>query len=250
MISASLCLLTACLEVKDDSNSDVAQAIEAQNEILSETKESNPELRTVALTGLIVNAFDHKEVSSASITVIAADEVIREDLVFANGEFKIDDLPSSSDITLIVSSGDDSFLTRVFFINTGYSATANTPNDIGNFEVSEANNVQVSVINKTTGLPLPSLEFTAYSHYGNSSRANKYKHISVYDEANGVYKISVPKYLNISVAASLDVNQDGEADYTPESSSHSSGNGLNFSSGISEESFTLYIEEIAPLAEV
>ena len=32
-MSASLCLLTACFEVEDNSSSDVAAAIQAQNEI-------------------------------------------------------------------------------------------------------------------------------------------------------------------------------------------------------------------------
>jgi hypothetical protein len=250
MISASLCLLSACLEVKDDSNSDVAQAIEAQNEILSAANNSSDEKSTVALTGIIVNAFDNKEVSAANITVIAADVIIQDSLAFTSGEFKIENLPASSDITLIISSNDNSFLSRTFFINTGYSNAANTTNDHGTFAVSKAIDVQVSVINKTTGLPFSALEFIAYSHYGNSSRANKYKHVSAYDAVNGVYNITLPKFINISVRANLDINKDGEVDFIPESSSNSSGNDLYFQSETSEKSFTLYLEEITPLAEV
>ena len=75
MISASLCLLTACFEVEDDSNSDVVEALQAQNEILSGTTYPINETTTatVALTGIIVNALDGKEVSTANVTIIAAD---------------------------------------------------------------------------------------------------------------------------------------------------------------------------------
>jgi len=238
------------LEVENDSNDGVVQAIEAQNQILSENNKSTDQTLSVTLTGIILNAFDKTEIPSANITVVAADVVIHENLAFTGGEFKLENLPARSDIELIISSSDDSFLARTFFINTGYAYAANTPSDIGEFLVSEGRDVQVSVMNKTTGLPLSALEFIAYSHSGNSSRANKYKHTSVYDEVNGVYKITVPKFLNIPVRANLDMNKDGEIDFIPESNSNLSGNDLYFQSATSEESFTLYLDEVTPLAEV
>jgi hypothetical protein len=253
MISASMCLLTACFEVKDDSNADVAAAIQAQNEILSETNtpytpsDVNP---SVALTGLIVNAFNGKEVSTANITVISADVVIHDSLVFESGEFKIEDLPSSSAITLIISSSDNSFLSRTFFVHTGYSNAANTANDLGMFEVSESVNVQVTVINKTTNLPFSALEFSAYSHKGISSRAVKYKHTSIYDEVNGVYNITLPKFINTGIRANLDVNGDGEADLIPELSGNLHDNDLYYPSANKQESLTIYVEDKMPLADV
>jgi hypothetical protein len=252
MISASLCLLTACFEVEDDSSSDVADAIQAQNEILSGTTYPTIETvtSTVALTGIIVNALDGKEVSKANVTIIAADEIIQERLEFIGGEFKIENLPSNSDIEVIIESSNDEFLSRVFFINTGYSNAVNTSNDFGTFGVSEANTVQVSVINKTTGLSFSNLEFIAYSHVGNSSRASKYRHVSTYDEANGVYNITLPKFINTAVRANLDLNQDGEIDFTPESNNNLSGKDLYVSSANDKESFTLYVEEKMPLAEI
>jgi hypothetical protein len=253
MISASLCLLSACFEVKDDSNADVAAAIQAQNEILSETNTPNTSSDvkpTVALMGIIVDASDNQEVSAANITVIAADVIIQDSLAFESGEFKIENLPSSSDITLIISSSDNSFLARTFFINTGYSNTENTANDYGTFKVSEAIDVQVTVINKTTGLPFSELEFMAYSHFGTSSRVNQYKHTSTYDEVNGVYNISLPKFLNVMTKANLDINKDGEVDFIPESTNNLSGNDLFFYSGSTQESFTVYLKEKKPLAEI
>jgi hypothetical protein len=238
------------LEVENDSNDGVVQALEAQNQILSENNKSTDQTLSVTLTGIILNAFDKTEIPSANITVMAADVVIHENLAFTGGEFKLENLPARADIELIISSNDDSFLPRTFFMNTGYAYAANTPSDFGEFLVSEGRDVQVSVMNKTTGLPLSALEFIAYSHSGNSSRANKYKHTSVYDEVNGVYKITVPKFLNIPVRASLDLNKDGEIDFITESNSNLSGNDLYFQSATSEESFTLYLEEITPLAEV
>jgi hypothetical protein len=115
-----MCLLTACFEVKDDSNADVAAAIQAQNEILSGTTYPAIETitSTVALTGIIVNALDGKEVSKANVTIIAADEIIQESLEFTGGEFKVENLPSNSDIEVVIESTNDDFLSRVFFINT------------------------------------------------------------------------------------------------------------------------------------
>jgi hypothetical protein len=249
LITTSLCLLTACIEVEDDSNSDVAQAIQAQNEILSGTNPTTSENSTVALTGLIVNAIDNNEVSAANITVIAADVVIQENLVFTGGEFKIENLPSSSDITLIISSSDNRFLSRTFFINTGDSNGVNTPKDYGTLTVSEATDVQVTVMNNTTGLPLPTLEFIAYSHSGTSSRANKYKHVSVYDAVNGVYNITLPKFINTGIRANLDLNGDGEVDFIPESN-NLQDNDLYYPSANKQESLTIYVEDKMPLAEV
>jgi hypothetical protein len=249
LITTSLCLLTACLEVEDDSNSDVAQAIQAQNEILSGTNPTTAENSTVALTGLIVNAVDNTEVSAATITVIAADVVIQENLVFTGGEFKIENLPSSSDITLIISSSDNRFLSRTFFMHTGYSNGVNTPNDYGTLTVSEATDVQVTVMNNTTGLPLPTLEFIAYSHSGTSSRANKYKHVSVYDAVNGVYNITLPKFINTGIRANLDLNGDGEVDFIPESN-NLQDNDLYYPYANKQESLTIYVEDKMPLAEV
>lgn len=252
MMSASLCLLTACFEVEDNSSSDVAAAIQAQNEILSGTTYPTNETltSTVALTGIIVNALDGKEVSKANVTIIAADEIIQDSLVFTGGEFKIENLPSNSDIEVVIESTNEEFLSRVFFINTGNSDAINTSNDFGTFEVSIANTMQVSVINKTTGLPLSALEFIAYSHAGSSSRASKYKHTSTYDEVNGIYNITVPKFINTAIRANLDINKDGEIDFTPESNNNLSGNDLYVSSSNTQDILTLYVEENMPLAEV
>jgi len=249
-ISASICLLTACLEVENDSNDDVVQALEAQNQILSESNKTNNETLSVALTGIILNAFDKTEIPSANITVVAADVVIHDNLVFTGGEFKLENLPVRADIELIISSSDNSFIPRTFFMNTGYAYAANTPYDIGAFLVSEGIDVQVAVINTSTGLPLSTLEFVGYSHNGSSSRAHKYKHVSAYDEANGVYNITLPKFIDTSIRANLDINKDGEKDFFPESNENAYGNDLRLSSANSQESFTLYVEEETPLTEV
>jgi hypothetical protein len=252
MISASLCLLTACFEVEDDSNSEVVEALQAQNEILSGTTYPINEstTATVALTGIIVNALDGKEVSKASVTIIAADEIIQDSLVFTGGEFKIENLPSNSDIEIVIESTNDEFLSRVFFMNTGNSDAINTSKDFGTFEVSIASTVKVSVINQTTGLPLSALEFIGYSHYGNSSRANKYKHTSTYDEVNGVYNITLPKFIQTTISANLDINQDGEVDFIPELNNTLNGTNLYYPSANTQESVTLYVDEKMPLEQI
>lgn len=243
-MSACLCLLTACLKVDDDGNVEVANALEAQNKILAE------QTKQLSLTGLVINAIDGKEVSSATITMIVAGETIHDSLVFDGGDFKLDKLPPNTDIEIVVSSADNSFLTRVFFVKTGESNAANTSNDLGTLTVSEPNTVKVTVINKTTGLPFANLEFVAYSHAGNSSSAIKYKHVSSYDDVNGVYSITLPKFIDTSIRANLDLNKDGDIDFIPEVNNNLVGRYLSYSSANTKESFTLYIEEVAPSTEV
>lgn len=254
IISVSLCLLTACLEVENDNkNEDIAQAIQTQNEILSSTNSSNNSgspVASVTLTGIVVNALDGQAVSTTNITIIAADVVLVDSLNFVGGEFKLENIPANSDIELIIESSNDQFLSRAFFINTGHSSAVNTANDFGQFEVSAAKDMQITVINKTSGLPLAGLAFSASSHYGSSSRANKYQHHSTYNEANGIYHITIPKYLNTMVRASLDINKDGEIDYNPELYNNRNSNDLYFLSSNADESLTLYVEEEMPLTEI
>jgi hypothetical protein len=254
MISVSLCLLTACLEVENDNNNeDVVQVIQAQNEILSGTNNSiipGTPAASVTLTGIVVNALDNQAVSTSNITIIAADVVLVDSVSFNGGEFKLENLPANSDIEMIIESSNNEFLSRAYFINTGHSNAVNTANDFGQFEVSTAKDMQITVINKTSGLPLTGLAFKASSHYGTSSRSNKYQHHSTYNEANGVYHITIPKFLNIMVRANLDLNKDGEIDYNPELNNNISSNELYFLSSNSDESLTLYVEEKMPLKEI
>ena len=70
-VSATV-LLNGCLEVEDKNNSEVVNALQQQNEILSEQDQK----KSVTVRGLIVNARDSEPVSSAKITVKTGVETV------------------------------------------------------------------------------------------------------------------------------------------------------------------------------
>jgi len=237
--TTSLILLNGCLDNNDDSK-DVAQAINAQTAIIEAQQTSEV---TVTFHGVVVDSFDAKPVTSALITVYLGSEVFVEGLVATNGEFEIAKLPASSDIEVIISSENDQFLSRAFFINTGVSSASVAIRDFGTFAVSEPHEVQITVLNSADNLPVDKLAFSAYSHVGTSSSFLKYAHSSTYDAVNGQYNITVPKHIDTSIRANLDFNRDGKPDFIPESSNNIAGTDLYLNSANNIETLTLYVED-------
>jgi hypothetical protein len=236
--TTSLLLLNGCLD-ENNNNKDVAQAIDKQTEVISEQQSSEV---SVTFHGLVVDAFDATPVNSALITVYVGTESVVEGLVAENGKFEIAKLPANSDIEVIISSENNQFLTRAFFLNTGDSSGNVAIKDYGNFAVSEAQVLQITVLNNSDNLPVDNLEFNAYSHVGTSSSILKYKHSSTYDAVNGQYGIAIPKHIHTNVRANLDLNRDGKIDFRPESSSNLSDNDLVIYSANSAEALTIYVE--------
>ncbi|NQZ20598.1 MAG: hypothetical protein HRT53_00955 [Colwellia sp.] len=239
IVSISLLLLNGCLDDNHD-NTDVAQAINAQTEVISAQQNSES---SVTFHGVVVDIFDAQPVSTALITVNLGSELVVEDLIATDGKFEISKLPANSDIEVIISSEDGQFLTRAFFFNTGDSSANVAIKDFGSFAVSEPQLVQITVLNSDDNSSVDNLEFNAYSHVGNSSSTLKYKHSSSYDAVNGRYSIIVPKHINTSVRANLDLNRDGDIDFIPESSSNLSGSDLYIGSANAIETLTLYVAD-------
>lgn len=247
-VSATV-LLNGCLEVEDKNNSEVVNALQQQNEILSEQDQK----KSVTVRGLIVNARDSEPVSSAKITVKTGVETIAEGIVGADGKFSISDLPSNSDLDLIVTSDSDEFMSRAFFFNTEFSEGSNNQQDIGILGVSEAVDVSFTVLNGADNTPVTDLVFKADSsspsYSGVSSSTFEYLHLSTFDEVNGIYNMTLPRYIDVAATASLDVNKDGEPDYVLESLPFSSGNNITFFSaneGGANEIYLLTADDAAP----
>ncbi len=247
-VSATV-LLNGCLEVEDKNNSEVVNALQQQNEILSEQDQK----KSVTVRGLIVNSRDSEPVSSAKITVKTGVETIAEGIVGADGKFSISDLPSNSDLDLIVTSDSDEFMSRAFFFNTEFSEGSNNQQDIGILGVSEAVDVSFTVLNGADNTPVTDLVFKADSsspsYSGVSSSTFEYLHLSTFDEVNGIYNMTLPRYIDVAATASLDVNKDGEPDYVLESLPFSSGNNITFFSaneGDANEIYLLTADDAAP----
>ena len=159
----------------------------------------------------------------------------------------------SSDLDLIVTSDSDEFMSRAFFFNTEFSEGSNNQQDIGILGVSEAVDVSFTVLNGADNTPVTDLVFKADSsspsYSGVSSSTFEYLHLSTFDEVNGIYNMTLPRYIDVAATASLDVNKDGEPDYVLESLPFSSGNNITFFSaneGDANEIYLLTADDAAP----
>lgn len=235
--------LNGCLEV-EDNNSDV-QALLDQNSLDTQTLLDQNE-NSVNIKGVVVDALDSKPIGNALITVKIGSTEFLSNVEVTNGDFELTGLPQSSDIELIISSSDNKFLTRTFFIQTNYG-TKSGFDDIGTLAVSESVDVEISVIDNETGSALSTLEFIAYSHSGNNSSAYKYQHVSSFNAETGIYTITLPRFINTSISANLDFDKDGEADYVPELTHFLRGRDLYIGSANTKDFSTIHINEI-PMA--
>jgi len=226
-------LLNGCLEVEDNNN----DKSDSQNQILVESNETS-------IKGVVVDALDSKPIENALITVIVGSKTIIENYAVTEGGFELTGLPEHSDIDIIVSSADSSFLPRTFFVKTNLASSAGIE-DVGYFAVSESVEVEITVIDDATSFPFSKLEFIAYSHSGVGSSAYKYQHVSTYNEGSGVYTITLPKFIDTSIRASLDFDKDGQVDYLPEEYSFLRGRDLYLGSANTKVSSTIHINEVA-----
>jgi hypothetical protein len=229
--------LNGCLEV-EDNNEDVKKLLEQ-----SENR--------VNIKGVVINALDLKPINNALITVKVGSKELVSNLQVTDGSFEIPGLPEVSDIDIIVSSPDDSFLSRTFFAKT-QRGSKDCLVDFGTFSVSEAVDVEISVIDNGTSNALASLEFIAYSHssdygYGYpavNSAAYKYQHVSTFNIDTGIYTITLPKYIETSISANLDSDKDGEVDYVPELDEFLRGRDLYLGAANTKAFSTIYVNEV------
>ena len=210
---------------------------------------------TVSIKGVVVDALDFDPIDNALITVKVGSNELISNFEVTDGDFELTGLPQSSDIEIVISSPDNQFLSRTFFAETFWGSTQGV-SDFGNFAVSEAVDVEISVIDNGTNNAFSALKFTAYSHstsnlYSNTnSSAYKYQHVSTFDEASGTYTITLPKFIETSISASLDFDKDGEVDYLPELLKHLRGRDLYIGSANTKEFTIIHINEVAMSSDI
>lgn len=207
--------LTGCLEVEDKSDKKVVAALEEQNRILEEQAQASSKAAqvTVTVSGIVKDLSTSTSVSDASVTIKIGTSVTKSaDVV--NGSFSISDLPANSDYELVVHSKSNQFLDRVFF---GQTKNTTSPGisyqDLGALSVSPGVEKTFKVLDQETGEPISTLIFVASSNSGQGSNSEAYWHKAQFDSASGQYKITVPELIDVTITASLDVDNDGVLDY-------------------------------------
>lgn len=232
LLLSSLFILNGCIEVDDDGNEAVAVALQQQNDILKEQLDQAQQTNTVSFTGVVVNADDSEAPMEAKVLVRTANKIFADNISTTNGQFTVSGLPADSSIEVVFSSDSNDFLTRAYFLNTGNSTSGEAEKDFGKFRVSVGQEYEISILNAADNMPITGLEFVANSNVNIGSNSDSYLHKSSFDDVNGVYKITLPKDLNIRALASIDLNKDGIADYEPENFRYLSG--LNISLPVNE----------------
>lgn len=235
--TSSLLLLNGCLDKSDDKK--VANAIKEQTQAIS-AQQNN--VAKVSFTGLIVDSFDKKPLTSAIATVNVGDKAVVSDLAIVNGKLKVDDLPANSDIEVIIASKDNEYLTRAFFLNTGDGNSNAAVKDFGLFKVSKPKELKISLLETGSNNAIDKLTFVAYSHTGSGSTIENYKHVSRYDAVNKEYSITIPQDIDVNVQAQLDLNRDGKRDFTPEDANYLAGSHLLIRAANTRDPLTIYLE--------
>ncbi len=223
---ASIFTLSACIEVEDGSNNELTAALQQQNQILSEQLAQSQQTNTVTISGLVVDALDSSAVSDVTITVKTASGTIVENQSVEDGLFSVSGLPANSALEIVINSADDSFMTRAFYRNTGDSTSGVAEKDFGKFDISAGQEVSITVADSETNMPVSGLQFTANSNSGSGASEDSFKHVSAFDEVNGVYVITLPKYLDVSALASIDADRDGVRDFAVDNYIFVSGTNL------------------------
>lgn len=240
--------VSGCIEVDDDSNRDLVNSLNQQNAILEEQNEliteQNEAGKSVTISGSVLDIASGSPVLSAStkIEVLQGDTLLTTVQTNESGDFTIEGLPSASDLTLFVTSDDDQFMERAFFITTTSASDADVYDDIGYLEVSQAVTVSFSLTDSETGEPLTGLSFRGYSHEGTSSKSYDYAHVSSYDEETGLYTVTLPESIDVTLSAIIDADGDSLRDYEINSAvgveAYVSGTYLNLASANTMESST------------
>ncbi|MEM0910688.1 MAG: hypothetical protein AAGJ37_06910 [Pseudomonadota bacterium] len=219
----SLYFLTGCLEVDDDSNDELTAALIAQNEILNAQLEQAREGYTVTITGTIVDAFDGETPVDGVVSVRTLTTVYAENVTSNNGQFSVAGLPANSILEIVISSPDESFLTRAFSLQTASANSGDVETSVGNLSVSSAKTFEIAILNAETNMPIEGLELTANSSNGLIGNRAEFMHQATFDEVNGVYVIVLPEFLSSDVTIANDADRDGERDWTIESGAQNSG---------------------------
>ena len=211
--------LTGCIEVDDDSNDGVVEALNQQNSVLTEqnnllTEQLESSQTSVTITGAVVDVDSQSPIASAGVTVYQGESVLAEGTTNENGVFSIDELPASADVTVVVSAADDSYIERAFFMSTMPVSAGEGFDDIGMLSVSKPVDIAFSVTDAQSGDAVTGLEFRGFSYSGTAgSTVNNFAHETSFNEETQQYEITLPKDLNVTLRADIDQDDDGEADF-------------------------------------
>ena len=211
--------LTGCIEVDDDSNDGVVDALNQQNAVLTEQNNLLEEQiensqTSVTLAGAVVDTRTDVPLAGLNVTVYRGNTVIAEGVTADNGGFNVEGLPASADLTVVVSSTDESYLERAFFITTGPVSSGEGYDDIGIVGVSAPVEVSFSVTDAQSGEAISGLSFIGYSFSGSStSSVFDFAHQSEFNQETKTYQITLPRDLNVTLRANIDLDNDGEADF-------------------------------------
>ncbi len=211
--------LTGCIEVDDDSNDGVVDALNQQNAVLTEqnnllAEQIENNQTSVTLAGAVVDTRTDTPLVGLNVAVYQANTVIAEGVTSENGGFNLEGLPASADLTVVVSSTDESYLERAFFITTGPVSAGEGYDDIGIIGVSEPVEVEFSVTDMQSGEAVSGLSFIGFSFSGAStSDVFNFAHESEFNTESQTYQITLPKDLSVTLRANIDMDNDGEADF-------------------------------------
>lgn len=211
--------LTGCIEVDDDSNDGVVDALNQQNAVLTEqnnllTEQIENNQTSVTLAGAVVDTRTDIPLVGLNVAVYQGNTVIAEGVTSENGGFNLEGLPASADLTVVVSSTDESYLERAFFITTGPVSAGEGYDDIGIIGVSAPVEVTFSVTDAESGEAISGLSFVGFSYSGSStSSVFDFAHESEFNDETQTYQITLPRDLNVTLRANIDIDSDGEADF-------------------------------------
>jgi len=218
-LSAILCtfLMAGCLEVEDnDSSQEVANALLEQNEILKQQS-----VASVNLVGQLKNISSEGTISGASIIANIGSTVYTATAINDDGTFEIPNLPAHSDYFLAITSSDSSFVNRVIYGTTRAATSAQAIENVGSISLSKGVVQEFSILDSITNEPISGLTFYGdnYSTFQNREGAltgfESYVSMSTYDQDTGVYQLTVSEDLSQSITVLLDIDGDGEVDYSP-----------------------------------
>lgn len=211
--------LTGCIEVDDDSNDGVVDALNQQNSVLTEqnnllAEQIENNQTSVTLAGAVVDTRTDVPLVGLNVAVYQGNTVVAEGVTSENGGFNLEGLPASADLTVVVSSTDESYLERAFFITTGPVSSGEGYDDIGIIGVSTPVEVEFSVTDTESGEAVGGLSFIGFSFSGTStSSVFDFAHESEFNEETQTYQITLPRDLNVTLRANIDIDNDGEADF-------------------------------------
>lgn len=217
---ASAILLTGCLEVEDNkSNQELANAVNAQNEILKQQNEQNKKQLTIV--GVLENVSTDGTLTGAKVELVVGDKTYPASDIAADGTFTISDAPFGSDYLLKVTSSDGSFFNSFIYGTSRGETSTSVIENLGTIYLSKSVDKTFSVEDSAADEAISGLTFYSYTHTVQNDREggisgyleNSYQ--SIYDAEAKTYTIKVPQDRTNSIRVSFDVDGDKTDDFTP-----------------------------------